>query len=246
MQTEAGGEPPTQPGSIGDLGGGVTLAGAIAAALFRRERTGKGAIVDNALYLFGIYLMSQSVVGASMGLKRGPNAPRGEAFNPIINLYRTRDDRWISLCLLMDRWWPDLARHLDREDLLADPRFADPRLRYENRKLLIAELEVTFASRDFADWKAKLATLEGVWAPLLSPEEVIADPQALENGFVTPVETSDGRSYLAGASPAQFDELPIGKLRAAPSYGEHSAAVLHELGVAEDAIARFRETGVIA
>src|SRR5690606_12911599 len=47
QQTVAGGEPVQQPGSIGDLGGGVTLAGAIAAALFRRERTGKGAIVDN-------------------------------------------------------------------------------------------------------------------------------------------------------------------------------------------------------
>jgi crotonobetainyl-CoA:carnitine CoA-transferase CaiB-like acyl-CoA transferase len=51
-----GNPPPGQPGSVGDLTGGATLAGAIAAALFRRERTGKGAVVDHALYLMGLYV----------------------------------------------------------------------------------------------------------------------------------------------------------------------------------------------
>ena len=218
MQTPAGGEPPVQPGSVGDLGGGATLAGAISAALFRRERTGKGAVVDNALYLFGTYLMSQSVVAASMGLERGPNVARTEGFSALMTLYRTSDDRWISLCLLVDSWWPDFARHIDREDLLTDPRFATQRARFDNRGALIAELDAVFAAHDLAYWRERLVTMEGVWAPLQSPEEVIADPQALENGFVTPVNGPDGApAYLGGASPAQFDERPIGTLRAGPA-----------------------------
>ena len=106
VQTPAGGEPPMQPGSVGDLLGGATLAGAIAAALFRRERTGKGAVVDNALYLLGAYLMTQSITGAGLGGGRGPATPRSQAGDPLVNVYRTADDRWISLCFLQDSWWP--------------------------------------------------------------------------------------------------------------------------------------------
>ncbi len=244
MQTPPGAEPPLQPGSVGDLGGGATLAGAISAALFRRERTGKGAIVDNALYLFGIYLMSQSMAAAGMGLQRGPTS-RADAFNALVNNYRTSDDRWISLCLLMPQWWPDLAHHLGRPDMIDDPRYADPAARAQNSAALIAEFEAIFAAHDFLYWKQKLATLQGVWAPLQSPDEVIADPQALENGFVTEVTTTDGRSYLTGASPAQFDEAPIGQLSAAPAYGEHSTSVLAELGVSAADIADLRARAII-
>jgi len=221
------------------------LAGAIAAALFRRERTGKGAIVDNALYLVGIYLMSQSVVAAGMGLERGPNPGRSDSFNAMMNVYKTKDERWISLCLLMDQWWPDLARHLDRPDLLDDVRYKDAAARFENRQALIAEFEQVFADHDYAYWKEKLATLQGVWAPVQSPTEVIIDVQALENGFVTSIETADGRSYMGGASPAQFDERPIGALRAAPSYGAHSDDILQELGLSPQDIGALRSRNVV-
>lgn len=245
MQTPEGGEPPMQPGSVGDLGGGATLAGAISAALFRRERTGQGAIVDNALYLFGIYLMSQSIVAAGMGLERGPQPKHADAFNAIMNNYKTRDGRWISLCLLMDQWWPDLARHLDRPEWLEDERFKDQAARYANRRALIVELDGIFASQDFAYWKEKLASLQGVWSPIQSPAEVIADEQAVENGFVARIETDDGRAYMGGASPAQFDERPIGPLKAAPAYGAHSEAILAEIGLGVDDIAELRRLGVI-
>ncbi|MDO7842869.1 CaiB/BaiF CoA transferase family protein, partial [Sphingomonas immobilis] len=245
MQTRPGLEPPQQPGSVGDLGGGATLAGAVAAALFRRERTGQGAVVDNALYLFGIYLMSQSMAAAGMGLERGPNGGRDEAFSAMVNLYRTKDDRWISLCLLMDRWWPDLLQHLGRTDLLDDPRYKDAAARFENRRALIREFDEVFLAHDFAWWKDKLATLEGVWAPLQSPAEVIADPQALENGFITRIEDGDGQGYLGGASPAQFDERPIGALRTAPRYGEHTGSILAELGIAGEEAAALHGAGIV-
>ncbi|MFB0874889.1 MULTISPECIES: CaiB/BaiF CoA transferase family protein [unclassified Sphingobium] len=245
LQTLPDGEPPMQPGSVGDLGGGATLAGAVAAALFRRERTGKGAIVDNALYLFGIYLMSQSVVAAGMGLERGPQPKREDGFNAIMNVYKTSDGRWISLCLLMDQWWPDLARHLDRTDWLEDDRFKDAASRYANRRALIAELDQVFAAHDFAYWKEKLASLQGVWAPCQSPAEVIEDDQALVNGFVTRIEADDGRGYMGGASPAQFDERPIGALKAAPAYGAHSDAVLAELGLSVADIDDLRRRQII-
>jgi len=242
-----GGPPPGQPGSVGDLTGGATLAGAIAAALFRRERTGKGAIVDHALYLIGAYIMSQSLIAASLGWKpTGTPPPRTEAPDPGNNMYRTKDGRWLVLCLLYDQWWPDLARKLHREEWLDDPRYATPEARAANNVELIKELDAIFATRTLAEWEEELFHLEGVWAPLKSPEEVIADAQALENGFVTPVSFADGGSYLTGASPAQFDGRPIGEMRAAPTHGQDTDAVMRELGLTEDQIAGLRARGILA
>lgn len=245
MQTQPDGFPPSQPGSVGDLGGGATLAGAISAALFRRERTGKGAIVDNALYMFGIYLMSQSMIAASLGMKRTAGPGPAQAGNPLVNLYRTKDGRWINLCLLNESWWPDLCRHLGQEDWIDDPRFLNNKVRFENSAVLNAAIQDVFGARDYAFWLQTLATLQGVWAPLQSPEEVIADNQALVNGFITAVQADDGRSYQAGVSPAQFDELPIGTLRAAPGYGAHTEAVLRELGLGDGELAALRAGGVV-
>jgi crotonobetainyl-CoA:carnitine CoA-transferase CaiB-like acyl-CoA transferase len=73
---------------------------------------------------------------------------------------------------------------------------------------------------------------------------VIADPQALDNGFVTNVEGDDG-TYLAAASPGQFDERPVGPLRASPRYGEHTDEVMGELGLGASALEDLRARRVI-
>jgi formyl-CoA transferase len=231
---------------VGDLTGGATMAGAIAAALFRRERTGRGALIDHALYLIGAYIMSQSILSASLGWQpQGMPAPRTEAADPANNIYRTKDGRWLVLCLLYDEWWPDLARTLHREEWLDDARYADPAARAANNIALIAELDAIFATRTLAQWEEEFSRLEGAWSPLKSPAEVLTDAQALENGFVTPVAFDDGTVYFTGASPAQFDERPIGPLRAAASHGQDTDDVMRELGLTPDQIAGLRQRGVV-
>ncbi len=244
MQALPGQMPPRQPGSIGDLTGGVTLAGAIAAALFRRERTGKGAVVDNALYMVGTYLMSQALVATSIGAPTIPAYPQDDTDFALANNYQTRDGRWVTICLLMDKWWPDFLTHIDRRDLLDDPRFVDSRSRYTYSRELVAILNEVFAARDYADWCERLAFLEGVWAPVQSPEEVLRDPQALVNGFVTSVTTDHG-SYQVGASPAQFDQQPIGELKKGPGFAQHSEEILLELGLSEAELGHLRAMNAV-
>jgi len=245
-QTFPGGEPPSQPGSVGDLTGGATLCGAICAALFRRERTGKGCIVDNALYQMGIYIMSQSIVAASIGAQRGLAVPQAKAHNALLNLYRTKDERWINLCLLMDKWWPDFLRHIERPDLGEDDRFSSPEARLANAQALTHELNAVFAQRTYLEWQEQLRTMEGVWAPLQNAQEVIADPQATENGFIAEIDVGEGASYKVGVAPGQFDERPVGPLRAAPLFNADAAAILAEAGFGEEDVARLRAAGALA
>jgi crotonobetainyl-CoA:carnitine CoA-transferase CaiB-like acyl-CoA transferase len=239
--------PPMQPGSVGDLTGATALAGAVSAALFRRERTGRGAVVDHALYLAGTYIMSQSLIGASLSPDYDRQSPpRHAAVDPLNNRYRTMDGRWLVLCLLYDAWWPDFTRHIGHEELAGDPRFATGEARAKNNSALISELDEIFAQRCLAEWEATFRTLQGVWSPVKSPAEVIEDEQALVNGFVTPVTLADGGEYLTGASPAQFDERAIGALRASPAQGEHTDEVLRELGITDANITGLRDRGVVA
>lgn len=245
-QTLVDGEPPKPPGSIGDLAGGATLAGAIAAALFRRERTGRGAIVDNALYQVGTYLMSQSLLASSIDAPALAPERQADSSFALSNYYRTRDNRWIALSVLRDDWWPDLTVHLGRQDLQDDARFADGAARHANARALVEILNQVFAGADYAEWCARLTTLEGVWAPLQNPAEVLADPQASANGFVGRVDIDDDTAYLTGVSPGQFDERPIGKLNSAPGFARHTDEILRESGLDDDAIATLRATGVIS
>jgi formyl-CoA transferase len=249
-QIPPGGEPPYQPASVGDLITPLGTAGAIAAALFRRERTGKGCVVTSSLYHTGIYIMTQSITLAGSqgaGKSERPLYPRRDTpFMALACAYRTKDDRWIALCLLFEAYWPDFCRHIGKEDFLTDARFATVQGRDENKKALIDEIQRVFEKKTFAEWKAILSTLEGVWAPLASAYEVLEEEQALVNGYVIPVTRKDGTTYLSASTPLQFDEHPIGPLNAAPDFAEHTNEVLQELGYEESTITALREAGPIA
>lgn len=244
--TPPGGEPGAMPASVGDICGGTNLAGAIAAALVRRERTGQGAIVDNSLYSTGAWIMCQSIAGDNYGSAPVTARTRDNPMNPIVNVYPTKDGRWVSLCLLKaDAWWEDFCHHIDREDLIADPRFENMAVRNENASACIAELDKTFVKYTLDEWRVKLDTMQGVWSPVMSTAEILKDEQALTAGIVTPVNHLDSGTYLAAASPGQFDEQLPGELHACPEPGQHTEEILMESGMEWDEIAALKEAGAI-
>jgi crotonobetainyl-CoA:carnitine CoA-transferase CaiB-like acyl-CoA transferase len=232
---------------FGDLNGGMTIAGAISAALFSRERTGEAPVVDVSLLAMAMWTMSPLVVASKLfGLNRIPSGPRTQNPNPLVNMYRTKDDRFLTLMMLeSDRWWPDLCQHLDRPDLADDPRFADAGARSEHREECITTLDEIFGQRTLDEWKDKLETAGGVWAPVQTVRELHDDPQAVANGYLQDVTADDGTTtFTLVANPVQFNELPP-DLRRAPEHGEHTEDLLLELGVEWEDIARFKESGAI-
>lgn len=239
--TPDGGVPPMMPGSVGDLMGGITAAGAVAAALFARERDGRGRDVEVSLFAVGMWMMSQSITAAPFGLSL-PLGDRTTPPNPIVNCYRTLDDRWIWLVMMQaDRFWGPLCERLGRPDLVADERFVDMASRAANLGECIQELDATFAARDLGQWLEILEGFDGVWAPVRSVDEVVSDPQTLANGYFTEIIDDGDEVHRVVASPAQFDGQVLGPLNREPGHGEHTEAVLLELGLSWDRIAELKD-----
>src|SRR5205823_85669 len=177
--TPPGADPPFQRGAMGDHVAGITGAGAVAAALLARERTGRGQVVSTSLYRIGMFVIGWDL---STTLRLGiPATPmtRTAMPNPVISCYRAGDGRWFCLLGLQgDRHWPDLVRAVGRPEWLADPRFASMRARREHCAELVGLLDAIFATRPLAEWGA-VFDREGMWwAPVQTTEENVADPQA--------------------------------------------------------------------
>ena len=237
-------QPVGQRPAFGDGIGGLTIAGGIAAALFRRERTGKPSVLDISLLGTACWVLSPDITSSPF-LPKFPTFNRKLAPNPLVNQYRTKDDRWLIVIMLQpDRFWADFCRHLDRPDLIDDPRFAEGTKRFENREACVDELDRVFASRTLDEWREKLETMEGVWAPMQTPREIHEDRQVIANGYLPEVEGSDGSRFKLAQSPVQFDEVAP-ELKSAPEHGQHTEEVLLELGISWDEIAEYKQAKAI-
>ena len=236
---------PQQRGGMGDHMTGMGASGAVCAALFARERTGKGQRIAVSLIRIGTYMMAWDVMLA-LRLKV-PLQPydREHAVNPIIDCYRAGDGRWFWLLLLQaSRHWPDLCRAIDREDLLTDERFSGTAARRENSPELVAELDKVFATKPLAEW-GDIFDRENVWwAPVNTINDVIEDPVAHEAGVFTEVDGPDGPlSYVA--TPADFSDTTVGPRGVSPELGQHTEEVLLELGYDWDQIVPLKDKGAI-
>jgi crotonobetainyl-CoA:carnitine CoA-transferase CaiB-like acyl-CoA transferase len=237
--------PINQRGALGDRNGAMALAFGIATALLKRERTGQGSVVDVSLLATAMWTLSSDMLAALAGGRPRASSARGGAVNPLVGSYRTKDGRHIQLVFLQpDRYWADFCRLIERDDLIADPRFTDLKARGENREACVAELEAEFATRTFEEWKDLLTRIDAPWAPVQAVEELLTDPQVLANDYIGEVELEDGRSYALPNVPVQFDERPA-ELGRAPEHGEHTEEVMLGLGYTWEQIAGLKDAGAI-
>jgi crotonobetainyl-CoA:carnitine CoA-transferase CaiB-like acyl-CoA transferase len=237
--------PISQRGAMGDRNAAMALAFGIAAALLKRNKTDAGSIVDVSLLATAMWMLSSDLLAVLNGGTAAPVGGRGPQVNPLTGNYRTKDGRHIQLMFLQgDRYWAEFCRVVGRDDLIDDPRFTDLAARRVNSEACVAELDSVFARHTLAEWKELLAKLDAPWAPVQSVAEVIEDPQVHANGYVGEVRLDDGQAYRLPSVPVQLDEQAA-PLRRAPEHGEHTEALLQELGYDWDRISKLMEDGVI-
>jgi crotonobetainyl-CoA:carnitine CoA-transferase CaiB-like acyl-CoA transferase len=239
------GEPMAQPPAFFDLQGANTIAGAVAMALFKRERTGETSVVDVSLMSVAMWAMSPDIVGTPFSGNTGLGN-RMESPNPLVNTYKTRDERWLYLvCLQPDRYWDDICTRLDRPDLITDERFADAGSRYNNRQAAVATLDAVFGALTLDQVHEKLDAFTGVWAPVLKPSELGDHPQVGPNAFLPTITPTTGDPFHLVAAPMRFDDNATVPQGAAPELGQHTEEILLETGLDWDEIGALRECGAL-
>jgi crotonobetainyl-CoA:carnitine CoA-transferase CaiB-like acyl-CoA transferase len=232
--------------AFGDLLGGMTIAGGIAAALYKRATTGEGSVVDVSLLGLAAWNLSPDIAVSQLhGGSAIPKFGHADAPNPLVGNYRTKDGRYITLMMLqMDRFFAEAMHAIGLPEVLDDPRFADPASRFENRSALIAMMDEAFAKRTLAEWREALAGLSGAWGVVQTPGEVCEDPAVTVNGYVARTTTMNGVPYTIPVNPVQFDEqhvVPDG----APEHGQHTEEVLLDAGLSWEAIERYKQMGAV-
>ncbi|MGP2441534.1 CaiB/BaiF CoA transferase family protein [Streptomyces sp. JW3] len=235
----------TAPGpAYGDTVSGTNLAGGIAAALLRRERTGEPSVVDVSLLGSGLWALGHSIA-LSLHLDRAwegvtPNT-HGSPTNPLTGLYRTRDDRYVSLVMLQPaRFWTNVCHCVGRPDLADDPRFNTAEALAAHTGDAVKILREVIGGRTLAEWTERFAALEGPWAPVQDTLQAAADSQVRANGYI-----GQAGDLELVASPVQFD-VEDTLLGPAPEFAAQTEEILTELGYDWDRILALKASGAVA
>jgi len=253
MLTVPGVPPPVSRPGIIDRVSSMQIFGGVAAALFHREKTGKGQKVEFNLYHAGVWMVGADIMDALVGVPLRKTGNKGD--NPFYDTYRTKDDRWLQLTAA-DRYavasdptgsafWKAFCRALDKPELVDDPRFTTTASRQKHREVLTPILEEAFLSRTYAEWEKRLRENNLMYGPILSPEDVITDPQALANDFFDEVEQPDVGKIKLINTPIKFCQDPAKIRSRVPLLGEHTEEVLSSLGYSSNDISKLKQQKVI-
>lgn len=235
--------PPTiPPVPIADIGvGGILSAFAILAALFAREKTGKGQYIDISM---ADGMLSWLCMHLSKYFADGNPPKRGEyemgGASPYYNVYETLDSKYISVGTLEPKFWANFCKAIGREDLIPK-QFAEG----EERSSLFKEIGNRMRMKTRKEWEDFFKDVDACVEPVLEMDEVIRHPQFIHRSMFTEIDHPvEGKVKQIGF-PIKFTETP-GEIRTPPPlFGEHTESILLSLGYSQSEIEEFKKNNVI-
>ena len=241
---EADGEPVRTGTSVVDLTTGANAAQGILAALYVRERTGKGQRVDVSLLGAVVSWLSYHAV-AYFGTGELP--PRMGSRHPSVAPYGAfpTKDGYLVVAVALDSSWKRFCRALEREDLIDDPRFAKNPLRIKNRIELEALITVELSSRSAPEWAAIMDRHGVPCSPINSIDTVLALPQVLQQELVIELPREDIPDLRMPGIAIKLSETPGTARLPPPRLGEHTDQILYELGYSAEEMKAFRSNGIV-
>jgi len=227
---EPGGEPVKCGVPIADLSAGLYAASAILAALFGRQRTGRGQYLETSLFESALALSVWET--AEYWATGSAPEPLGTAhrLSAPYQVFRTRDGH-LTLAALTDLQWRQLCVVIGRDTLAGDARFANNSARMANRAELVRELDAALRDRSTAEWVETLLAAGVPAGPLHDYDQVLKDPHTRARRMIEDVVHPAAGTIHTLGFPVKMSETPLRIRRPPPLLGEHNAELRRELGL---------------
>jgi crotonobetainyl-CoA:carnitine CoA-transferase CaiB-like acyl-CoA transferase len=227
-----------------DYGTALHAAFGAMTALYHRQRTGQGQLIDVSLLATGVtFMMPLLAERRARGIKREQLGNTGYYAAPS-DAYSTRDG-WIIVPTIGGPMFLRWARVVGREDWIDDPRFKDDISRGDNAAAINKVMSEWCAARTREEAMAELERARVPSGPVYDLDEVLADPQVRSRRLIQEVEYPCGGLAVPIATPPASLIESAASLRRAPTLSEHTDEVLSELAFSGDEISMFREAGVV-
>jgi crotonobetainyl-CoA:carnitine CoA-transferase CaiB-like acyl-CoA transferase len=246
------GRPLRAGSSVNDIMGGMFGAIGVLAALVQREKTGRGEAVQSALFENNVLLVAQHMMQfAVTGQPASPMPSRISAW-AVYDVFTVRDGEQVFLAAVSDTQWALMCDEFGFDDLKADERLASNNARVQARPWMLPLLRERFAGLGAGDIAARFEKVGLPHAPIIRPQDLFDDPHLAATGGLAPVTLPADASCAGRVVETRTPLLPLtlggerlGVRSAPPALGQHTEALLHELGYAAAEIEQLRRAGVI-
>ncbi len=258
--------PPTVTGAqIGDSGTGLHLAFGIVAALFQRERSGRGqrvqaAMQDGVLNLCRVKLRDQQRLahGPLTEYPQYPDGEFGEAVPRAGNASGGGQPGWILRCagwetdpnayiyfITQAAVWPKICEVIGRPEWIDDPEYATPKARLPKLKAIFDEIERWTMTKKKFEAMQILNPLNVPCGPILSMKELAEEPFLRKTGTIVEVDHPERGKYLSVGMPVKLSDSPA-EVKRSPLLGEHTQEILKDvLAYGEDEIEAIHASGAV-
>ena len=244
--TGRAGDPLRAGSSVNDIMGGMFGAIGVLAALRQRELTGIGCEVQSALFENNIFLVAQHMMQfAATGRPADPMPSRISAWG-IYDVFTVKDGEQIFLAVVSDRQWAVFCDVFGLTELSIDPRLMTNNDRVRARDWMMPLLRSHLSGHTAAELAAVFEQAELPFAPITKPHELFDDPHLNASGGFAAVRMNDGSASKVPLLPLALDGQRLGLRLQPPALGEHTQALLQELGYNDAEIARMIDAHAVA
>ncbi len=244
------GQPLRAGASVVDIGAATYAVLATVAALYDRERTGRGQRIQSGLFETTVFLSAQHVALAALtGETPLPMPSRGMGSRlgwGVYQRFATRDDREVFIAITSNAHWERFCREFGLLDLLEDPSLDTNPKRNVNRPRVIPRIAAVVRELTSAELVARLEQVRVPYAPVNTPLDVLDDPHLNSGGKLLETRTADGRTVKLPALPVDSTEFELAVRGDPPALGQHTRELLAELGYSADTVDDLVAAGIVA